>query len=197
MAPLERDIDKLPFPDRELLQDYPEINNAKVRNFITSRGCPYNCTYCFNQGMKALYKNHNFIRRRSVGNVIKEIVETKNKFNFELVHFEDDTFNLDKKWLREFAEKYPKFPFKCNVRANLMDEETAMLLKKANCISATFGIESGNDRIRNNIFKRNMSREHIVKCAKLLKKYHIRVKTENIIRETFAGCSNKPVHSPK
>ncbi len=179
--PLEKDLNKLPFPDRELLYGFPEIKYAKLQNFITSRGCPYNCTYCFNKKLKQLYGSQGYIRRRSVDNVIREIIKTKSETNFEIVHFEDDTFNLNKVWLREFAEKYPKFPFKCNIRANLLDEETAMLLKKANCISVTFAIESGNDRIRNEVYKRGMSREEIINCAKLLRKYGIRIKTENII----------------
>ncbi|MBU1137108.1 hypothetical protein KKD72_01935, partial [Patescibacteria group bacterium] len=49
------------------------------------------------------------------------------------------------------------------------------------CISATFAIEAGNDRIRNEILKRNMSRDEIINCAKLLKKHKIRFITENIL----------------
>lgn len=181
LMPLEQNLDRLPFPDRDLLINFPEIKNAKIQNFITSRGCPYNCTYCFNHQLKQLYNKQIYVRRRSVDNVIKEVIETQNKFKFTLAHFEDDTFNLDRGWLQEFAEKYPRIPFKCNIRPNLVDEEVIQLLKKANCISVTFGIEAGNDRIRNEIYKRGINKKDITKCAKLLKKYKIRFITENIL----------------
>ncbi len=181
LIPLETDLDALPFPDRELLFRFPEVRYAKVQNFITSRGCPYNCTYCFNHKMKKLYDKQKYVRRRSVENVIKEIIAVKKRFKFELVHFEDDTFNIDKNWLKEFSEKYPKFPFKCNIRADLVDEEVVKLLKKSNCISLTFGIEAGNDRVRKKIYKRNINKAAMIRCAQLLKKYKIRFITENIV----------------
>ena len=178
---LEQDLDKVSFPDRDLLNSFKEIKFSKIHNFITARGCPYNCSYCFNHQFKEMYAGQKYIRRRSVDNVLKEIEEVAASSNLNRVHFEDDTINMDKEWLREFASKYPKIPFKCMLRANLIDEEVVQLLKGAGCISATFGIEAGNERIRNEILKRNMSREQIINCARLLKKYKIRFITENIL----------------
>lgn len=181
LRPLEVSLDKLSFPDRALLDGYREIRFAKIHNFITSRGCPYDCSYCFNHRLREMYPNQKYIRRRSVDNVIEEIQTVAGKYDLQRVHFEDDTFNMDKEWLREFAQKYPRIPFKCNVRANLVDEEAVSLLKQARCISVTFGIEAGNDRIRNEILKRQMSKEQMVDCANLLKKYKINFITENIL----------------
>ncbi len=178
---LEENLDNISFPDRGLLDSFKETKFSRIHNFITSRGCPYHCTYCFNHRLKIMYPGEKYIRRRSVDNVIKEIEQVASRYNLQRVHFEDDTFNMDKNWLREFAAKYPKIPFKCNLRANLVDEEVVQLLKDSNCISVTFGIEAGNDRIRNEIFKRNMSKEEIVICANLLKEYKIRFITENIL----------------
>jgi len=178
---LEPDLDKILFPDRALLDSFKEVRLSRIHNLITSRGCPYNCSYCFNHQLKQMYPGEKYIRRRSVDNVIKEIEQVAGKYNLERVHFEDDTFNIDKDWLKEFVAKYPKIPFKCNIRGNLADDETARLLKEANCISVTFAIEAGNDRIRNEILHRNMTKEQIINCARLLKKYGIRFITENIL----------------
>lgn len=187
---LEQDLDKISFPDRSLLDNYKEIKFSRIHNFITSRGCPFNCSYCFNHRLKEIYTGQNYIRRRNVDNVIAEINEVAARYNLGRVHFEDDTFNMDKDWLREFTAKYPKIPFKCNLRANLVDEEVIQSLKEANCISVTFAIEAGNDRIRNDILSRNMSKDQIIKCASLLKKYGIKFITENILANPTSTLSD-------
>lgn len=187
---LEENLDNLPFPDRALLNNYQEIKFSKIHNFITSRGCPYNCSYCFNHISKEMHTGEKYVRRRSVDNVIEEIQQVASNYNLKRVHFEDDTFNMGKQWLEEFSSKYPKIPFKCNIRCNLIDESMVRLLKEANCISVTFGIEAGNDRIRNEILQRDMAKEQIINCAHLLKKYNIRFMTENILANPTSTLSD-------
>ena len=182
--PLIQDLDKLKFADRALLDNYEEIRNSKVRSFMTGRGCPFNCSYCFNAGFKKLYPGQKYLRRRSVDSVIQEIKEVKDKYKIEFVFFEDDTFNVDKEWLREFSAKFSALNLKfgcAGIRADFLDEEAAMLLKKANCTNVTFGLESGSEPIRKNILGRNMSNLQIINCAKNLRKYNIRYVTENIL----------------
>jgi len=187
---LEENLDNLSFPDRALLDNFKETRFSKIHNFITSRGCPYSCSYCFNHQLKQMYPGQKYVRRRSVDNVIEEIRQVAADYNLKRVHFEDDTFNIDKQWIREFVAKYPKIPFKYNLRADLVDEEIIKLLKEANCLSVTFAIEAGNNRIRNEILKRNMTKEQIINCAKLLKKYKIRFITENILANPTSTLSN-------
>lgn len=128
-----------------------------------------------------MYAGQRYVRKRSVNNIIEEIKEVADYYPLARVHLEDDTFIIDKQWLKEFVAKYPKIPFKCNVRANLVDEEIVQLLKKANCVSVSFGIEAGNDRIRNEVLHRQMTKEQIISCARLLKKYGIKFITQNIL----------------
>lgn len=181
LSPLEQNLDSLPFPDRTLLNHHPELKVLAIHSFFSTRGCPYGCTYCFNHKFKQLYPGQSYVRQRSVDNLIKEIDFVVASYPVERIMFEDDNFIINKAWLMEFAEKYPKIPFKCMIRANLADEETIMLLKQAGCISVTMGIEAGNDRISNEILKRNLTKEQIVACARLLEKYGIRFITENIL----------------
>ncbi|NQU77397.1 B12-binding domain-containing radical SAM protein [Candidatus Falkowbacteria bacterium] len=180
-APLEQNLDSLPFPDRSLIDHHKELRHLKIHSFSTIRGCPYNCAYCFNHKLKELYSGQPYVRQRSVDNFISELNQVASKYKIDRVIFEDDTFNLNKEWLRELVKKYPKIPFKCMIRANLADEESISLLKQAGCLSVTFGIEAGNDRIRNEILKRNLTKEQMLNCAKLLKKYKIKFITENIL----------------
>lgn len=187
---LEQNLDSLPFPDRDLLNGFKEIGFSRIRNFIASRGCPYDCTYCFNHKLKEMYADNKYVRRRSVDNVVEEIKQVITDYRLTRVHFEDDTFNINKEWLGEFVVKYPKIPFKCNIRADLVDEETIKLLKEANCISVTFGIEAGNDRIRNGILNRHTSKEQIINCAQLLRKYKIKFITENMLANPTSTLSD-------
>jgi radical SAM superfamily enzyme YgiQ (UPF0313 family) len=182
---LVEDINTISFPDRELLDDYPMVRNFPIRNFITSRGCPYNCTYCFNHAYNKIYKGlGKRIRRRSVDNVIAEIEEEQNKHPFQLVQFEDDIFVMQSKWLQEFSLKYRTrigLPFTCNVRAELMTEKAVSLLKEAGCVSVWIGVESGDEVVRKELLKRNNTDSVTINCVRLLKNAGIFVATENIL----------------
>ena len=182
--PLNQNLDTIPFPDREMFDDHEEIALAKVHSFIASRGCPFKCTYCFNDGMSKSYEGQKYVRRRSVDNVIEEIKRVKEKYDMKIAIFEDDTFNLSKKWLKEFCEKFSELGIKLlpiGVRAELIDEEQVIWLKKANCVSLIFGLESGNEKIRREVLFRNITDKQMIEASRLLRKHGIRFATENIL----------------
>jgi radical SAM superfamily enzyme YgiQ (UPF0313 family) len=72
-------------------------------------------------------------------------------------------------------------PFEVNVRADLVTTEIAGLLKKAGCYSVQFGIESGNEQIRNEILNRNISNEMILSASDIFKKIKIKINTFNLV----------------
>ncbi|MCX5848565.1 MAG: radical SAM protein [Deltaproteobacteria bacterium] len=185
VKPLIQNLDTIPYPDRSLFfNKYPQMAQSPKKIFMASRGCVFNCAYCFNQKFNELYKNCNIMRRRSVDNVIKEVLSVINIHKTQLVQFMDDTFILDAKWIKEFSREYAKkvaLPFVCNVRADLITEEIVKDLKAGGCFLVMFGIESGNDQIRSRILKRNMSNEQIIHTSTLLKQYGIKFITFNII----------------
>ncbi|MGD8626172.1 MAG: radical SAM protein [Anaerolineae bacterium] len=186
VRPYVEDLDSLPFPDRALVYERdPMAARSKIKHFLTGRGCPYNCTYCFNHALGEIYhgKGRRF-RQRSVDNVIEEIRWVGDHYPLEFVVFVDDTFVLSKKWLAEFAEEYPRqigLPFFCNTRANLVTAEQVQLLKEAGCHCVSMGIESGSDRIRNELLKRRMSREQILDAARLIREGGLHFTTTNMI----------------
>lgn len=125
-----------------------------------------------------------YIRKRSVDNVIEEVLEVKEKYSIRMVDFLDDTFILDEKWLEAFSERFPrevKLPFGCNVRANLVNERICQLLRKAGCIEVAMGVESGNDRLRNELLERGLSKEQIIDSARQIRRAEIRLITQNMI----------------
>jgi len=177
-------IENLSVPDRELIHKYAHYRKKKIRFVITSRGCPYSCTYCFNNGLKKIYRSEKLVRQLTVDKTISDLLYIKDKYHPKRFKFIDDIFTLNKQWIVEFSEKYRQvigLPFLAHVRANHIDEDVVKALKNAGCTLVEFGIESGSEHIRNDILKRNMTREQIIRVSLLFKKYGIKTLSFNIM----------------
>jgi radical SAM superfamily enzyme YgiQ (UPF0313 family) len=119
-----------------------------------------------------------------VDNVIRELREVTVQYDVRFVLFMDDTFILQDKWLTEFMTRYKAeidLPFWCQVRANLVTDEKVALFKDAGCVSVSFGLEAGNDRLRNTVLNRSMSREEILNAAETLRRHDIAFMTNNML----------------
>ncbi len=178
-------LDTIPFPDRNLyIKKYPFLNKSQ-KAFITSRGCPYSCAYCSNDALRDLYAGEGqFVRRRSVTNVLEEIKHAAVNFEFKTVYFQDDTFILDKEWTSEFVERYKKEigkPFVCCVTADSINGDIARQLKESGCKTVFFGIETGEEYLRQKILKKQITDAHICNAAFLFKKNRIKLRSYNIL----------------
>lgn len=179
------DLDSLPYPDRDIYyKRYARLMENPTKTFMAMRGCPFDCTYCFNHAMIKLYEGKGkYVRMRSPAGFVREIKDVKEKYGMKWVQLNDDTLNLRKDWLFEFLDLYKKdvnLPFICNVRVDILDEETVKKLKAAGCDRANFGIEHGNPVMRKILLKRNITDEQIVNAGKWFEKYNIRVYVTNI-----------------
>ena len=183
------DMDLVPFADRDLIYDHsPDQLEHGIRSFLTQKGCPYKCTYCFNHAYNRMFKGEGrkILRRRSVDDLITEIKKVQAEYpSMRMVRFADDVFVINKdEWLEEFAERYPKevgVPFYCLIRCNSLTEEVAKLLSEAGCRSISMSIESGTKEIRNDIMKRNMPDELLRKSFGLAKKYKLNAFANSIL----------------
>ncbi len=182
---LVQDIDDLPQPDRALLSKYKFYREGSKKDFITGRGCPFNCSYCFNHAFNKMYKGKGkIIRKHSVDYVLTQIRELKKIANVNFIQFVDDIFIIYEDWLREFSEKYAAefdMPFNCNIRVDYVTEKTISLLKKSGCHSVSMGIESGDEYVRNNILKRNLKDKEIIDACKIIKSAGLKLATQNIV----------------
>lgn len=182
---LLENLEELPYPDRALYRNkYPAFPKSKAA-FFAGRGCPFKCTFCFNHSLIKMYRNKGrYVRFRPVDDLINEIKDVIKDGKVKTIYFQDDTFILKKNWLKEFSKKYKQeinLPFICLIRADLTDEETVRSLAEANCKSVFFGIESGDEYIRNAILKKNLTDQQIINCARLLKKYKIIFRSYNMV----------------
>lgn len=180
------DLNTLPFPDRDIVYQADRVRrNMPSKQFLSGRGCPYRCTYCFNHSFQKLFKGCGpIIRKKSVDYLLEEIRNVRINYPLKTVVFNDDTFILNNKWFLEFCEQYPRkigIPYGCNVRADLINEEIVEALCASNCIAVNWSIESGNDFFRNTVLKRNMTKEQIIRAGSLLNKYGIQHRIGNII----------------
>jgi len=172
LRPRRADLDSLPFLDYEICyQNMPFLEKSLKRTLMTSRGCPYNCTYCFNHIYNEMYRGKGpALARQSVSRVIAEAKFIMEKWPTKFIKFYDDDFVLKlDDWLREFAEHWPRevgLPFHCLARADVIEKEPEILhlLKAAGVRSISMSVESGNDYVRNNIFRRNMSKSQMQKA---------------------------------
>ena len=174
---LETKLDSLPFPDKDLFfREYPGFVRDTY-SIVTGRGCPNACTYCHNSSMRRTLSrlgcDDKFLRRRSVGNVLKELAAAKKKYGFGRVSFCDDLFISDAAWLKEFAAAYPGeigLPFFCNIHPADADEEAVGRLKAAGCTAVNMGIQTVSEALRRGCLGRTESTEDSVKALRLLDK---------------------------
>ncbi len=182
----EDDLDTFPFADRELFDFNDLLSKNPVAEFTCGRGCPFQCSYCINTKWMEIHKGlGKTVRFRSIDNVISEIKEVISNYpQLRQIEFHDDTFTVNKEWLKEFCKAYSKeikLPFACNVRPGTVNDELPLMLKEANCTEVRIGIEAGSDYIRNKILKRNLSKEDIINVFKKFKDIGIRTWAFNMI----------------
>ncbi|MFA6149036.1 MAG: radical SAM protein [bacterium] len=185
VRPLVRDLDTLPFPNRKLFTDAdPVLSLHPVRHFIAQRGCPHDCTFCFNQGYHRIYgKESRRIRSRDPEAVCAEVDAVRREFPLGMAAFVDDSFAQDPGWLERFCSVYSRrlrFPFSCNLRPDPVVPRVAPMLADAGCRLAYVGIESGAATSRKRL-GRGMREGTIRASMDALHKHGIRTITENMV----------------
>lgn len=141
----------------------------------TYRGCPYKCTFCnspmHNTQVKQENIAHDFLRRKTIENVRKELLDLKKLYGPEFIYFVDDSFLArPKKEIFEFCEMYEEFkiPFWFNTRPENCKEDYLTALKKVGAYRISFGIECGNPDFRQKVLLRKPSNQEIIDSFKTI-----------------------------
>ncbi len=148
--PFEKDLDRIPFPARELLpnEQYIQYGRKKygysITTVMSTRGCPYRCEFCSNVVFGGSY------RERSPANVVDEI-EAALALGYDRISFSDDVFTMKPRRVLAVCEEIRRrglqFHWECLGRVDSIDYVTALEMKNAGCTRIYFGIESGSDQI--------------------------------------------------
>lgn len=134
------------------------------------------------------------VRQPAPEKVCLEIQSVRDRFPLKSVRFDDEVFLLDTHWLIDFLDRYGRdigLPFSCLIRADTATPDMIEAMKKAGCYIAYFGLESGNDYIRNQVLGKKVERQQIIDTARLLRQNKIKIGTFNMVGmpgETFENA---------
>lgn len=159
----------------------------RMATVVWTRGCVFRCSYCANstfyQAAQATAKE--YYRKKDPRLLVMELAEFKKKFDLNFLMFVDDIFPLhEPEIMKEFCTLYKKYvdlPFSVNVQPRLVREDLFAMAVDAGMRNICCGVESGSDRIRRKILKRNYHDDHVDKVFSLAHKHKIRCSSFNII----------------
>ncbi len=180
--PYERNLDAFPYPDHSIMYSFPHLRESPIAYLMAGRGCPYNCTFCFNHVAQDLQAGR-YIRFRSPENVIGECLELRDRFSKRFMAFQDDTFSLNYRYLDQLLPLYAEkvgLPYLVHLRADNLTLKMADLLAETGCKRAVIGLENGFFDIRYDILSKNISDEQIIRCGELLHERGIELLTQNM-----------------
>ncbi len=188
------DLDVLPFPDfarndNKFLVHFgrmierPNIHSAyacRTYPIMTSRGCPFSsCDFCCNSVFKKRYEGKGtYLRRRSVDNVIQELRQAARECNVHTVRFWDDIFTFDEDWISEFCGRYQSEigkPFICYAHPRYTKRKVLEKLAGCGLEEVNIGVQSGSERVSQEIMNRRQSNRDIVQFARFMKRKRILV----------------------
>ncbi|RJR51529.1 MAG: radical SAM protein [Desulfobacteraceae bacterium] len=159
--PRIRSLDELPLPARDLIDSIGGEVFAFDRNYsdsnlsatiMTSRGCPFNCSYC---ASKPMWRG--LVSYRSVESVLEEIRIIRDEFSVDQFRFCDDTLNMDTERLHHLCRGLDRMKvfWRCSVRAGLSTPDDFKMMFDSGCREISPGIESGDQRVLNFLHKHN------------------------------------------
>lgn len=161
-----QDLDAIPFPARDLLVHKDAYDSEDMGLLMTTRGCPFACTYCATNiwGRK--------VRSRSIANVVEEVKSVVARYGTKQFAFKDDSFTINRARTLAFCEalinERLNINWECNARVDSLDPELLAKMRKAGCNSIKVGIETGSERILKLISK-NITLGQCRQAAKALK----------------------------
>lgn len=185
-----KDLNKIPFPAWDLFPmdiylknpvGAPNRNkwldgiadeNALSMNLYTSRGCPYQCIYCYHDFMGQGY------RQRTPEDVAQEIKILNQRYGVAYFHFIDDEFVMKKEFVYRFCKLVKdlsnkigqKITWGCTGRANLMTEHLIAAMADAGCVLIGYGIESGSQKMLD-LIKKKVTIKQAKEAILLTKRY--------------------------
>lgn len=173
---LAAELDTIPFPDRDTIpwNWYVEAwyTRQPFTNIMTSRGCPYHCTFCL--WPQSMYGHKQ--RFRSLDNVFAEIRQLIDKYHVKEINIDDGTFTTNRERVIEFCKRLRNekinLIWTCNGRVDNVDDEMLREMRKSGCKMIRLGVESGSQEVLNKI-RKGLTLRQIEEGFRLVKKHGI------------------------
>jgi anaerobic magnesium-protoporphyrin IX monomethyl ester cyclase len=159
---LVTNLDTVPFPDRKLIvgshggdifANYKNYIGTGSENFITARGCPFNCYFCASD---QLWPGK--VRFRSIRNIVLEMKDIIAKYNIRQFRICDDNVTSHPTRCLELCDEIQRegldIVWRCSVRAESLTDDMSAAMSKAGCKEVSVGIESGDQRVLDSLNKR-------------------------------------------
>jgi len=200
-------LDRLPEPAWDLVPDFPLRFQPNVFNYratpvaslVTSRGCPFSCTFCdrSTSGRRGRFHGVDYV---------VALCRRLEALGVRHVLFYDDLFTVNRRRVVELCERFLaegfRFTWSCNSHPNLLDATTLRLMRRAGCWQIAYGIESGSQRVLD-VVKHEVKIPRMLETLRLTRAAGIRVKgllmmahpteDEASLRETIAFLRTAPL----
>lgn len=207
---LHEDLDALPFADFDVQTHWVAAGDrfepGSARNLrsvlnryriLTTRGCPYRCTFCNNAALAQLYKaKGRWVRQRSNEHVIRELEEVVGRFpTIRAVNIVDDLFFVrDAEQIAEFADLYLRrvnLPVEFDVFPTLISPPKMEALSQLPLALVSMGIQSGSPEVLRSIYNRPTPIKRIVEAIELLASHHVPAEYHYLIDNPFETDANR------
>lgn len=207
------DLNAWPFPDYDLEHHHALVNGrlqpcddkllracmpwSHLRHYvITSRGCPYHCSYCSNSALQKTLGTGHALRFRSVENVMNEITTIMQRFPFIRVFaiMDDSFFFKPDGWVEEFCRQFEILDasFGVLIHPRTVTQERMDMLIKAGLIGVQMGLQSGSDRTNRDIYLRSEPVSEFVRAASILDRF-----MDRLIVRTYDVIVDNPFENDK
>ena len=195
IQPLTQSLDNMPFPDYDYRTHYI-LNNECIQKMdeklikkylggtyvtVPTRGCPFGCTYCCNNTINNMYPDQKPLRKRSISNIIKELVEIKKLLPFiDRIYFDDDAFFFfSVNEIMEFCKKYRKnicIPLAITgATPTTLTREKLSLLVAAGLNFIRVGIQTGSKRGLK-LYNRRYTNQQVERTVRIINEFNYKIK---------------------
>lgn len=170
-------------------RNYRDTSAYRDRSYqmMTQRGCPFACSFCVESFYQREFGKKDSLRRMSPQKAIRELKYAKDVLGYETVTFMDDVFTVNPRWLAEFCALYKReiaLPFFCYTYPGVHDVELLRMLNDAGCHAITIGVQSGSQRILNDVFNRRTRIDRVVASIEEIVEAGIPIATFDMIPAT-------------
>jgi radical SAM superfamily enzyme YgiQ (UPF0313 family) len=204
LRPLIQDLDSLPYPDYEKDNKFyidkkiylmDPLSQARELRVFASRGCPFNCSYCYNSIFRQLYPGQRYYRTKSVFRVISEIEHALNNLSqIRKIKFDDDTFIFPEAWIDEFAKRYKRevgLPFEILFNVQCLNKNILRKLKIAGLKRIQVGLQTASERESKEVYNRALDKQKVREFAWLAKRLRIDTVYDIILDDPLSNFSEK------